>query len=97
MQKHVTLVDLVKSFQTRIYYSLEKFGVDTAENGPLKVYRKSVLGTGAFGKVVKVRCRWLAAAELRWTVAPACVEMGDSPRGSYLFQWWHTTKGVLWR
>ena len=57
---------------------------------------ESVLGTGAFGKVVKVRCRWLAAAELRLTLAPACAEIGDSRRGSYLFQWWHTTNGVLW-
>ena len=40
VQTCVNLVDLVKSFQTRIYYSLEKFGVDTAENGPLKVCRK---------------------------------------------------------
>ena len=39
-QKCVNLVDLVKSFQTSIYYLLRKFGVDTAENGPLKVYQK---------------------------------------------------------
>ena len=43
VQKRVNLVDLVKGFQTRERdsysneYSLEKFGVDTAENGPLKV------------------------------------------------------------
>ena len=45
VQKHVNLVDLVKSFQTSIYYFslfttkvvLAKFGVDTAEKGPLKV------------------------------------------------------------
>ena len=30
------LVDLVKSFQTTIYYLLAKIGVGTAENGPLK-------------------------------------------------------------
>ena len=36
---HVNLVDLVlvKNFQTSIYYLLGKIGVDTAENGPLKV------------------------------------------------------------
>ena len=44
VQKCVNLVDLVKSFQKSIYvyssiymYLLAKFGVDTAENGPLKV------------------------------------------------------------
>ena len=37
MQKHVNLVDLVKSFQTSIYYLLATFGVDTAENEPLKL------------------------------------------------------------
>ena len=36
----VNLVDLVKSFQTSIYYLLAKFGVDTAENGPPKVCQK---------------------------------------------------------
>ena len=38
MQKHATLGDLVKSFPTSIYHSLAKFGVDTAENEPLKVH-----------------------------------------------------------
>ena len=38
MQKHVNLVDLVKSFETSIYYLLAKFGVDTDENEPLKVH-----------------------------------------------------------
>ena len=37
VQKCENLVDLVKSFQTSIYYLLAQFGVDTAENGPLKV------------------------------------------------------------
>ena len=36
MQKHVNFVDLVKSFRTNIY--LQKIGVDTAENEPLKVH-----------------------------------------------------------
>ena len=36
----VHLVDLVRSFQTSIYYLLAKFGFDTAENGPLKVSQK---------------------------------------------------------
>ena len=42
MQTYVNLVDLVKSFQTSIYfyYLLANFGVDTAENGPLKVCQK---------------------------------------------------------
>ena len=37
VQECVHLLDLVKSFQTSIYYSLGKFGFDTAENEPLKV------------------------------------------------------------
>ena len=37
VKKRVNHVDLVKSFQTSIYYLLATFGVDTAENGPLKV------------------------------------------------------------
>ena len=36
VQKFANLVDLVKSFQTSIYYLLAKFGFDTAENEPLK-------------------------------------------------------------
>ena len=40
VQKCVNLVDLVKSFQTSIHYLLAKFGVDTAENRPLKVCQK---------------------------------------------------------
>ena len=35
VQKCVDLVNLVKSFQTGIYYLLAKVGVDTVENGPL--------------------------------------------------------------
>ena len=38
VQKRVNLVHLVKSFQTTIL--LAKFGVDTAENRPLKVCQK---------------------------------------------------------
>ena len=42
VQKRVNLLDLVKSFQTiaiqtSMYYSLAKFGIDTAENEPCKV------------------------------------------------------------
>ena len=40
VQKYADLVDLVKSFPTSIYYLLAKIGVDTAENEPLKVWRK---------------------------------------------------------
>ena len=40
VQKCVNLVDLVKSFQTSIYYLLAKFGFDTAENERLKVCQK---------------------------------------------------------
>ena len=40
VQKRVNLVDLVKSFQTSISFLLAKFGVDTAENEPLKVCQK---------------------------------------------------------
>ena len=36
----VNLADLVKSFQTSIYYLLANIGVDTAENGLLKVCQK---------------------------------------------------------
>ena len=36
----VNLADLVKSFQMSVYYLLAKIGVDTAENGPLKVWQK---------------------------------------------------------
>ena len=42
VQKRANLVDLVKSFHASIYYSFAKFGVDTAENGPLKVCQKLV-------------------------------------------------------
>ena len=40
MQKHVNLVDLVKSFPTNtsIYYLLAKIGVDTAENEQLEAH-----------------------------------------------------------
>ena len=40
VQKCANLVDLVKSFQTNIYYLVAKLGFDTAENGPLKVCQK---------------------------------------------------------
>ena len=40
VQKCVDLADLVKSFQTSIYYLLANFGVDKAEKGPLKVCQK---------------------------------------------------------
>ena len=38
MQKHVNLVDLVKSFLTSIYYLLANIGFNTAENAHLKVF-----------------------------------------------------------
>ena len=37
MQKHVTIVDLVKSFPANIYYLLATFGFDTAENEPSQI------------------------------------------------------------
>ena len=40
VQKHVNIVDLVKSFLTSIYYLLAPIGFDTADNGPLKVSQK---------------------------------------------------------
>ena len=40
VQKRVSLADLVKSFQTSIYFLLAKLGFDTADNGPLKVCQK---------------------------------------------------------
>ena len=49
----VHLVDLVKSFQTSIQYLLAKFGVDTAENEPLKVCQK--LANSYLKKVRKKR------------------------------------------
>ena len=36
VQRDVNLIDLVKSFQTNIFFA--KIGVDTAENEPLKVH-----------------------------------------------------------
>ena len=42
MQKHVNLVDLVKSFPTNIHLSFAKFGFATAENEPGKVCPLSV-------------------------------------------------------
>ena len=44
VQQRVNLVDLVKSFESNIYYLLAKIGVDTAENEPLKVCQKLSLG-----------------------------------------------------
>ena len=38
VQNCVNRVDLVKSFQTKVYYFLAKVGVDTAENEPCKVW-----------------------------------------------------------
>ena len=38
VQKCVHFVDLLKSFQTSIF--IRNFGLDTAENGPLKVCQK---------------------------------------------------------
>ena len=43
MQKHVDLVDLVKSVLTNIYYLLAKFGFDTAENEPEYGYGISLI------------------------------------------------------
>ena len=40
VQKHVNLVDLIKSFPTSIYLQNFKIGVDTAENEPLEVWGK---------------------------------------------------------
>ena len=41
VQKHVNLVDLVRASDPNSNeYLLAKFGVDTAENEPLKVWRK---------------------------------------------------------
>ena len=42
MQKYANIVDLVKSFPTRYSneYLLAKIGVDTAENEPLKAWRR---------------------------------------------------------
>ena len=40
MQKYVNLVDLVKTQELSNEYLLAKIGVDTAENEPLKVWRK---------------------------------------------------------
>ena len=43
MQKHVNLVDLVKSFLTSIYYLFAKLGFDTAENEPEYEYGISLI------------------------------------------------------
>ena len=42
----VNIVDLVKNFLTGIYYLLANIGFDTAENGPLKVWRFLPEGEG---------------------------------------------------
>ena len=39
VQKSVSLVDLVKSVHTNIYYFFAEIGFDTAENEPLKIRR----------------------------------------------------------
>ena len=39
VQKHVDLVDLIKSFRTNIYYLLATIGVDTAENEPSEILK----------------------------------------------------------
>ena len=40
MQTCVNLVDLVKSFRTRIHYLLANIGFDTAENESLQFWRQ---------------------------------------------------------
>ena len=40
MQKCVNLLDLAKSFQTRVYCLLANIGFDTAKNRPLRVSQK---------------------------------------------------------
>ena len=66
MQKCVNLVDLVKSFQTSVYYLLAKFGFDTAETGSSEFAKK-------FEKEVRINTGpWL----LRITVESPHLEQG---------------------
>ena len=54
VQKCVNLVDLVKSFQTSIYFLLAKFGVDTAENGSLEVCKTELFKEANSYKQVRI-------------------------------------------
>ena len=83
MQPCVNIVDLVKNFQTNYSneYLLAKFGVDTAENGPLKVcqqFAKSLKLVKKVGKNIGAgRVRRLARAAPR----PVPAEGAEDPRG----------------
>ena len=83
MQWRVNIVDLVKSFQTRIYYLLAKIGVDTAEIGPLTICQSrkknigrllSGVGTGAVSVVVPIYIAETAPTRLRGTLG-ACNQL----------------------
>ena len=52
MQKHVNRVDLVKSFQTSIYYLVANSGFDTAEDEPFNFHNFSSLQGFNFHRAV---------------------------------------------
>ena len=52
MQRNVNLIDLVKSFLTRIYYFVAKIGFDTAENEPFHFHNLSNLQGFDFHRAV---------------------------------------------
>ena len=62
MQKHVNLVDLVKSFPTNF---LAKIGFDTAENEPFNFHNFSSFLGFNFHRGVVSACERLAAKSLR--------------------------------
>ena len=62
----MNLVDLVKSFQTSIYYLLAKFSFDTAENESLKICQKLAKSQKkSQKKTQETQPRWKFAPE-RW-------------------------------
>ena len=74
VQKHVNLVDLVKSFPKNVF---AKFGVDTAENEPHKVW--------SFGWTIRVRfdiepfqLRYAPSASIRGLWYPRCASTGTN-------------------
>ena len=71
MQKHRNLVDLVKSFPTKIYNSLANVGVDTAENEPLKVHLIFKLWDLIFTEPLRPTISQLLGAELVFEIRDA--------------------------
>ena len=78
MQKHVNLVDLVKSFPTNIF--LQKFGVDTEENEPIKFAH--LAEKSADGSISNLSTKARGARRARRARASRWTRKGGSrPRG----------------